>query len=85
MAVRVGVSGVTTKSVAVAGSTTQVKKIVVGTPVRRVRGGEGTLTTLGDVDTSNLENGSILVYNTSSSNWVASTALDDQKMDGGSY
>ena len=36
MTVRVGVSGVTTKSVAVSGSTTQVKKVVVGTPVRRV-------------------------------------------------
>ena len=85
MAVRVGVSGVTTKSVAVAGSTTQVKKIVVGTPVRRVRGDNGSLAGLGDVNISNLENGSILIYNTSSSNWVASTALDDQKMDGGSY
>ena len=87
MAVKVGVSGVTTKSVAVAGSTTQVKKIVVGTPVRRVRTSaeDASLTGLSDVVNTNLQNGSVLVYSASSSKWVATNDLDDQAMDGGSY
>lgn len=86
MAVKVGVSGVTTQSVAVAGSTTQVKKIVVGTPVRRVSGSTTTVNTLEDVDISNLENGSLLIYNTTSSKWVATKEVSDsQQLNGGSF
>jgi hypothetical protein len=87
MAIKVGVSGVTTQTVAVAGSTTQVKKIVVGTPVRRVRTSaeDASLTGLSDVVNTNLQNGSVLVYSASSSKWVATNDLDDQAMDGGSY
>lgn len=84
MAIKVGVSGVTTKSVAVSGSTTQVKKIVVGTPVRRVNEA-GTISSLSDIDDSNLQNGSVLVYSTSSLKWVATRDLDNQNMDGGSF
>jgi len=89
MAVKVGVSGVTTKSVAVAGSTTQVKKIVVGTPVRRVSSAAasigGTIQSIGNVDSTNLQDGSTLVYSTASSKWVATVDLENQNMDGGSF
>ena len=89
MAVRVGVSGVTTKSVAVAGSTTQVKKIVVGTPVRRVSSSgvqaAATVQSIGNVDSTNLQDGSTLVYSTASSKWVATVDLENQNMDGGSF
>jgi hypothetical protein len=85
MAVRVGVSGVTTKSVAVSGSTTQVKKIVVGRPVRRVAN-TSTVSGLGDVDVSQLQNGSVLVYNTDSSKWVATKDLaEGTTLNGGSF
>lgn len=85
MAIKVGVSGVTTKSVAVSGSTTQVKKIVVGTPVRRVNSATN-LNNLADVDVTNLQNGSLLVYNTTSSKWVATKELgDSQQLNGGSF
>lgn len=89
MAVKVGVSGVTTKSVAVAGSTTQVKKIVVGTPVRRVSSAgvqaAATIESVGNVNAANLQDGSTLVYSTAQSQWVATVDLENQNMDGGSF
>lgn len=85
MAIRVGVSGTTIKSVAVAGSTTQVKRVVVGTPVKRVSAVGNTIETLNDVDISQRTNGSILIYNTTTGKWTASTDLEEQNINGGSY
>jgi hypothetical protein len=85
MTVRVGVSGVTTKSVAVSGSTTQVKKVVVGTPVRRVTGSGVTLDGLADVLAPNPVDGSVLVYNSTQEKWVSTLDLNKQNMDGGSF
>ena len=85
MAIRVGVSGVTAKTVAVAGSTTQVKKIVVGTPVKRVSGSNVTIDGLGGVYTTGKVNGSLLIYNSTTSLWTASTDLENQNINGGSY
>lgn len=80
-----------------AGSTTQVKKVVtepnvkvakviVGRPVRRVTSGAFTVNNLSDVDVSSLENGSLLIYNTSTSKWTASKNVEDgQNINGGSY
>ena len=85
MAIKVGVSGVTTKSVAVSGFTTQVKKVVVGTPVRRVANAD-TVGGLSDVDVSALQNGSVLVYNTDNSKWVATKDLaEGTTLNGGSF
>lgn len=89
MTVRVGVSGVTTKTVAVAGSTTQVKKVVVGTPVRRVSSAgiqaAATIQSIGNVDASSLVNGSTLIYNSSSGFFETSVDLENQNVDGGSF
>lgn len=80
-----------------AGSTTQVKKVVtepnvkvakvvVGRPVRRVKPGPFSLSYLYDLDVSSLENGSLLIYNTSTSKWTASKKVEDgQNINGGSY
>jgi hypothetical protein len=85
MAIRVGVSGVTTKKVAVTGSNTLVKKINVGTPVRRVVSGQKSLAGLTDVDLTAKQDGSVLVYNTSSEKWKATLDLEKQNINGGSY
>ena len=72
--------------VVTSGTTTQVKKVIVGKPVRRVTQGQFNLNRLGDVDVSNLENGSLLIYNTASSKWVATKDVDEgQNINGGSY
>lgn len=38
-----------------------------------------------DVDSSNLENGSILVYSESSEKWVATRLLENQSVESGHY
>lgn len=86
MAIQVGVSGVTTKTVAVSGSTTQVKKVVVGTPVRRVNSASTSLQNLSDVDAVNPADGSLLIYNSGRNKWVATREIGDgQNLNGGSF
>lgn len=85
MAIRVGTLGTTTKTVAVTGSNTQVKQVVVGTPVRRVTGGSFALSGLPDVDVANITQGSVLVYETSTNKWTATLDLEEQNINGGSY
>lgn len=84
MAITVG-TGITAKKVIVVGSTTQVKKVVVGTPVRRVTSGAFTIDTIAGVDTSGATNGSLLIYSTATSKWMASKNLEEQNINGGSY
>ena len=85
MAIRVGTLGTTTKTVAVTGSNTQVKQVVVGTPVKRVTGGSFALSGLPDVDVTNITQGSVLVYETSTNKWTATLDLEEQNINGGSY
>ena len=85
MAIHVGLSGTTVKTVAAAGSTTQVKKVVVGTPVRRVTAGAFHVTNIGGIDITGVVNGSVLVYNESTTNFEAKLDLEEQNIDGGSY
>jgi len=65
--------------------TTIVKTIKVGTPIRRVNAAGAGIETLGDVDTTSKINGSILIYNSSTSKWTASNDLENQNINGGSY
>lgn len=72
--------------VVTSGTTTLVKKVVVGRPVRRVTAGLFNVANLGDVDLTNLENGSLLIYNNSTSKWTATKNIDEgQNINGGSY
>lgn len=48
-------------------------------------GGVTTVQGLTNVDVTTLVTGSILVYNTTSQKWVATTTLDAQNMEGGYY
>lgn len=86
MTIKVGVPGTTVKRIAVADQTTTIKKVVVGTPVRRVNEVDRQLSALKDVDLNNLENGSLLIYKTTTSKWTASKDVEDeQNINGGSY
>lgn len=46
---------------------------------------EAGVSGLNDVDTTTLNNGSVLVYKTATSKWTASTTLEDQNITGGQY
>ena len=67
------------------GNTTIVKKIVIGTPVRRVSEAALDLNNLAGVDTSSRVNGSVLVYNSTSTLWESTLNLELQNINGGSY
>ena len=67
------------------GNTTIVKKITVGTPVRKVTEATGNLNQLAGVDTSARVNGSVLVYNATTTLWEATLDLEQQNVNGGSF
>lgn len=71
--------------IAISNSGTQVSKITVGRPVRRVTEGVFKIDVLGGVDTSTKENGSLLIYDATSEKWVASRDLEEQNINGGTY
>lgn len=64
---------------------TQVKKVVVGKPVRRINTATGSIDNLTGVDTTGKQNGSILVYNSASENFEATKQLEEQDVNGGQY
>lgn len=47
--------------------------------------GPNNITTAQDVDATNLQNGSVLVYKTTTSKWTSTTTLDSQNMEAGEY
>ena len=47
--------------------------------------GKTSLTQLDDVDTSQLNTGSLLIYNTQSQKWTSTTLLNQQVVDSGQY
>ena len=67
------------------GNTTIVKKIVIGTPVRRVSEAALNINNLDGINTSNRVNGSVLVYNSTNSLWESTLDLEQQNINGGSY
>ena len=44
-----------------------------------------SINNMSDVDATNLENGSVLVYKTNTSKWTSTRLLDQQFMEGGEY
>jgi len=44
-----------------------------------------SLSTIGNVDTSTLNNGAVLVYKTNTNKWTSTTTLDAQNMEGGEF
>jgi hypothetical protein len=58
------------------------------TVVTGLMGPPGTVITLAqvpDIDTSNLQNGSLLVYSTAATKWKATTTLDNQTLEAGQF
>lgn len=68
------------KTVAVNQGTTEVVAVGVQGPP-----GPNYITSAEDVDASTLENGSILVYKSSSLKWTATKSLEEQSLEGGHY
>jgi len=48
-------------------------------------GSIGIDSSMSNVDTSSLSNGSVLVYKTTTSKWTSTTTLDAQNMEGGEF
>ncbi|MAI05477.1 MAG: hypothetical protein CMA07_07175 [Euryarchaeota archaeon] len=65
--------------------TTKVKKVVVGRPVKRINSTTGNINNLAGVDTTGAEQGSVLVYDETSSSFNATNDLEDQNLNGGQY
>ncbi len=86
MAIRVG-TGQTTqiKTIRGVGSTTQVKKVVVGRPVRNIASGTTSIFSLLGVDASSRVDGALLVFEEASGNFVANRELTKQDINGGTY
>lgn len=64
---------------------TKVKRIVVGKPIRRIQTTTGDIDNLAGVNTQGKVDGSILVYNSSTEDFEATTTLENQEVDGGQY
>jgi len=67
------------------GQTTIIKKITVGTPVRNVTEASTNINEIAGINTSAKVNGSVLVYNASSTLWEATLDLEQQNVNGGSF
>ncbi len=63
----------------------QVRRVVVGTPIRRVTRSIISMDDLGGIDFSNLQNGSMMVYNSTTGNWTSTLNLESQNISGGQY
>lgn len=61
-------------------STSQVVSVGIQGPA-----GPNSITSATDVDTTNLQNGSVLVYKANTSKWTSTTTLDSQNMEAGEY
>ena len=74
------------KTVIIAGtSTTIVKKVVVGPPVRSIIQAAGRLATLSDVNITGVSDGNLLAYDSATAKWVASNALPPVNVVTGTY
>ena len=67
------------------GNTTIIKKIIIGTPLKRVSEAALNINNLDGINTSNRVNGSVLVYNSTNSLWESTLNLEQQNINGGSY
>ncbi len=69
------------------GQTTQVTKVVVGRPVRAVTAGAFTITNLDVIDLTGVTDGSMLVYNGSTSKFESKVELvnTNTSINGGNF
>ena len=80
----VPVSG-TTQVKRVTKDETQIKKVVVGRPIRRINQARININEIQGIDLTNLEDGSLLIYSDATENFQASRDLEKQNINGGNY
>tara|TARA_Y100001937_G_scaffold21334_1_gene30064 strand:- start:274 stop:492 length:219 start_codon:yes stop_codon:yes gene_type:complete len=61
-----------------------VSKVVIGTPIKRVKGALN-FSNLADVDLTGLSDGDLLQFDSDSGKFVVSETLGDQELDGGDF
>jgi hypothetical protein len=73
--------------VTVVTNNTLVKKVVVGTPVRRVNNPPLNLGAIAGVDLTDVSDGALLVYNGTTNNFESKTNIDNPNTDlnGGTF
>jgi hypothetical protein len=64
---------------------TSANNKVVSVGIQGPPGPQGSITTQSDVDITNLENGSLLVYKAATNKWTSTTTLDLQNVEGGEF
>jgi len=64
---------------------TSANNKVVSVGIQGPAGPQGSITTQSDVDITNLENGSLLVYKAATNKWTSTTTLDLQNVEGGEF
>ena len=85
MVIRLSPDGITKVKKVTSDNTTIVKKVTVGTPVRRVSSGAFDIDNIGGIVTTGAETGSVLVYDGENDQWVAQKTLTDTNITGGQF
>jgi len=73
-----------TQAVITATTSTGGTTIVTGSSLTNPQSVE-SLSAIGNVDTTTLNNGAVLVYKTTTNKWTSTTILDSQDVTGGQY
>jgi hypothetical protein len=73
-----------TQSIITATTSTGGTTIVTGSSLSNPQSVD-SLSAIGNVDTSTLNNGALLVYKTNTNKWTSTTTLDAQNMEGGEF
>ena len=73
-----------TQSVITATTSTGATTIITSSSLTNPQSVE-SLSAIGNVDTTSLNNGAVLVYKTNTNKWTSTTTLDAQNMEGGEF
>ena len=73
-----------TQSVITATTSTGATTIITSSSLTNPQSVE-SLSAIGNVDTTSLNNGALLVYKTNTNKWTSTTTLDAQNMEGGEF
>jgi hypothetical protein len=70
---------------AVITQTTEIQAVVTGIMGPRGPRGAGSFAEMSDIDLTSLGSGSLLIYNTQTQKWTATTLLDQQTVESGQF
>jgi hypothetical protein len=75
-----------TQSIITATTSTGGTTIITSSNLTNVDGiSISSMSSIGNVDTTTLNNGAILIYKTTTNKWTSTTTLDGQNMEGGEF